>query len=419
MKKLFLFLIALCISFQINAQQKELSPILFIYDASGSMWGQLQNSTKKQIASEVLTTTVNNLPENQNIGLLVYGHNRKGDCNDIEYLVDLSNNSKEKVTSTVKGLNALGKTLLARSANMAINSLRKSKTKATIILITDGIESCDGDICDIVSKAKLEGIDFKLHIVGFGLKEGEKEQLKCAATAGDGNYYDANNANGLGDVLIEATSETVDDPEGNFSVYATKNGEPVDAWVKAIEAGTEKEIDAVRTYRDTAFLYLPPGKYTLNARPLENSKIKGTTINVESKEGEMGHQTISFDGGKVSVTTTNNGEGWDSTCRVYVQDGAFVTGSRTYGKARVLEVNADVYNIEVQALQIKGLETKYIIENVKVEPGKTIDVVHNFESGIAMIGAKSGGELVDAVVKVIEKTSNKNVASSRTYTSEN
>lgn len=418
MKNIILLFIVLCFVVQSSAQDKELSPILFIYDASGSMWGKLQNKTKKAIASDVLTTTVNNLPDNQNIGLLAYGHSKKGDCNDIEYIVDLSNSSKEKVTSTVKSLNALGKTPLARSADMAINSLRKSKTKATIILVTDGIESCDGDICDVVSKAKLEGIDFKLHIVGFGLKDGEKEQLKCAASAGDGNYYDANNADGLGEVLTEATSETVDDPKGNFSVYATKNGEPVDAWVRAFKAGTDEDVDGVRTYRDTAYLYLPLGKYSLEVRPLEGSKIKGTTVNVESKEGIIGHQTISFDGGKVSVITTNNGEGWDSTCKVKTQDGKVVTGSRTYGKPRILEVNAGVYDIAVQALIIKGLETYHVIEDVKVEPGKTIEVAHNFESGILMVGAKGGGALVDAVVNIAEETSKKNVANSRTYTSE-
>ncbi|MEW4925555.1 VWA domain-containing protein [Algibacter sp. 2305UL17-15] len=419
MKKIIILLVVLCCSVHLNAQEKELSPILFIYDASGSMWGKLQNKTKKEIAADVLTETVNNLPNNQNVGLLVYGHTKKGDCNDIEYLVDLSNNSKEKVTKAVKSINSLGKTPLARSTTMAINSLKKTKTKATIILITDGIESCDGDICDVVSKAKLEGIDFKMHVVGFGLKKGEKEQLKCAAGAGNGNYYDANNANGLGEVLTVATSETVDDPKGDFSVYATKNGKPVDAWVKAINKETNKEIDFARTYRDTSYLYLPAGKYTLQVRPLENSKIKGTTVDVESIDGIKGHQTVSFDGGKINIITTNNKEGWDSSCKVKTQEGKVVVGTRTYGKPRVIEINAGVYDITVQGLKMKGLETVYTIEDVKVESGKTVEAVHNFDSGIAMIGAKNGNTLVDALVKISDKATKKNVAGSRTYTSSN
>lgn len=418
MKKIILVLVVFCFSFQFNAQEKSPSPILFIYDASGSMWGQLNEKTKKEVAADVLTKTVNNLPNNQNVGLLVYGHRKKGDCNDIEYLVNVSNNSKDNVTQAVKSVNALGKTPLARSATMAINSLKKSKTKATIILITDGIESCDGDICDVVAKAKLDGIDFKLHIVGFGIKKGETEQLICAANTGDGKYYDVADAGSLGDVLTEATSETVDSPKGNFSIYATKNGQPVDAWVKAVKAGTDDEVDVTRTYRDTSFLSLPAGKYDLIIKPLESTRIKGTTVSVESIEGVIGHETVSFDGGKINIITTNNGEGWDCTSKVMTQSGEVVGGSRTYGRPQLVEVNAGVYDIVVAATKIKGLEIKYKIEDIKVESGKTIDATHDFKTGIAMIGVKSGATLVDAVVKLKETNSKKGVAGSRTYTSE-
>ncbi len=417
MKNFITLILAICFSLGCMGQEKDLSPILFIYDSSGSMWGKLQNNTKKEIAAQVLTTTVNTLPEGQNIGLLAYGHNRKGDCDDIEYLVDLSNNSKEKITNTVKGINALGKTPLARSTTIAINSLKTSNVKATIILITDGIESCDGNVCDVVSQAKLDGIDFKLHIVGFGLKEGEKEELKCAASAGDGNYYDANSADALAEVLHEATNETIDDPKGNFTVYATKNGAPVDAWVKAVHKKTNEEVDVVRTYRDTAYIYLPYGEYTLNVRPLENSKIKGTIVDVESKEGVIGHQTISFDGGKIRVITTNNNEGWDCTTNIKTKEGKTAGGTRTYGRPTEIELNSGVYDVTVKALKIKGLDTKYIIEDVVVKPGEVVDAIHNFESGIALIGMQQGDVLVDATVTILEKNSKKNIAGSRTYTS--
>ena len=203
------------------------SPIIFIYDASGSMWGQLQGKSKMEIASEVLATSINELPENQQLGLVAYGHREKGDCRDVETLVSMDNRSKEKIASEVKAIKPLGKTPLAYSAATVIDMLRKNGEQATIILITDGIESCDGNICDVVSEAKKEGIDFKLHIVGFGLKSNETEQLKCAAKAGDGNYYDAADAGGLSDVMPEVVTETVDKPKGNHGVYATKNGKAI------------------------------------------------------------------------------------------------------------------------------------------------------------------------------------------------
>lgn len=45
-----------------NAQEAA-SPILLIYDASGSMWQQLGGATKKALAAEVLSTAVGGFPE--------------------------------------------------------------------------------------------------------------------------------------------------------------------------------------------------------------------------------------------------------------------------------------------------------------------------------------------------------------------
>ncbi|MCB0462683.1 MAG: VWA domain-containing protein [Flavobacteriaceae bacterium] len=420
MKLLITLCCVLGLTLQTYAQQDAPSPILFIYDASGSMWGQLQGKTKKEIASDVLSTTVGNLPDNQNIGLMAYGHRKKGDCNDIEFLVNLNNNSKKEVTNAVSKMNALGKTPLARSASQAINSLKENNTKATIILITDGIESCDGNICDVVAKAKTDGIDFKLHIVGFGLKEGETEQLKCAADAGGGTYYDAADASGLSEGLIEATTQTVDEPDGNFSIYATKNGEPVDAWIKATKAGSNDAVDGSRTYRDSAWVYLPPGKYDISITPLEGTDIPGTSITVEMKEGDIKHENISFDGGTLEVTTTNNDEGWDGIVKMFdIHTGKVVANTRTYGSTKTMEVPAGKYKVTFLALAIEGVNINHEIEDVEVKAGATTPLAHNFDSGTAMIGVQtSSGELIDATVNFHEVNTKKNVAASRTYTSD-
>ena len=418
-KQLIFILCLFGFLFHSNAQELQgPSPILFIYDASGSMWGQLQGQTKKQIASDVLSTAVNNLPENQNIGLMAYGHRSKGDCQDVELLVDLNNTSKSAIHSAIKDINPLGKTPLAFSATQAIKSLQNLKTKATIILITDGIESCDGNICDVVTAAKSEGIDFKLHIVGFGLKEDETAQLKCAANAGLGKYYDAFDASGLGEVLVEATSETIDDAPGNFTVFTVKNGKPVDGLIKAYKRGSDELIDAVRTYGDTAFLSLPPGKYDFEVSALENSRIEPIFItDIQSYDDKIGHQTISFDAGKINLITLNNNVGWDCTSKVINQDGKVVGGSRTYGQAKIIEVNPGIYNVEIEGMVMNGLETVHLFKNIKVESGKTTEITHSFQTGKALLGVKSGDTLVDATINIREKNSGKQVAGGRSYTS--
>jgi Ca-activated chloride channel family protein len=334
--------------------------------------------------------------------------------------VDVETGTREGVNQSLQKIKPLGMTPLAYSALQVIDKLRSSKMKATIILVTDGIESCGGNICDVVKAAKKEGIDFRLHIIGFGLKANETEQLRCAAKEGDGRYFDAADAGGLGDVLNEATAATVDKPAGNFSLYAIKNGKPIDALVKATKTGTKEELVLARTYGDTAIFYLPAGKYTMKVVPLENSDINAISIpDVQGQEGKIVHQTVSFDGGKFKITASNNGEGWDAIVKVYEQGTRkTIASGRTYGKSPFYEVNPGLYDLEVTAMVIEGTEISYSIKNVELKAGETKNIEHDFKSGVVMIGAKSDAGMVDAIVKITDTKSKKNVASGRTYTAE-
>ncbi len=421
MKKLIILFGALFMILNTSAQtdSNNPSPLIIIYDASGSMWGQMDGKTKMEIASGVLNNTLTNLDSAQEVGLVAYGHRKKGDCKDVEFLVDFSGGKASEVNEAVGAIKPLGKTPLAYSASLVIDKLRSSKTKATIILITDGIESCNGNICDVVKAAKAEGIDFKLHIIGFGLKEGETEQLKCAAGAGEGNYYDAADAEGLASVMDEAVEQNVDKPAGNFGVYAVKNGEPIDTYVKAYKAGTDEEMGTLRTYGETRYMYLPTGTYDLVAKPLA-SDVKSIKVkNVKNVEEEMTVENISFDGGKFKVTGFNNAEGWDCMVKVKDADGNQVAGTRTYGRSKEIEVNPGEYMLTFQALVIKGLETYTETKMLTVEAGKVTEVEHIFETGVLQVYPKVGGEIIDCVVKVNEVNSGTNVVGSRSYTKGN
>lgn len=415
---ILLFLLTFsCFGNHLSAQSGN-SPILFIYDASGSMWGKLGNETKKEAAAKVLVNTVNGLESEQKIGIMAYGHRIKSDCKDVELLVGLENDSKSKVITAIENINPLGKTPLAYSAELAISKIKEAKSKTTIILVTDGIESCNGDLCEVIRLAREEGIEFKMHIVGFGLKDDETEALKCAAKQGDGNYYNAEDASQLADVLDDAINQKINDPEPNHSFYTTKNGEPVDAWIRITDKKTGKEYRATRTYQDTAKVNLPPGQYSLRINPLEGTDIAGKDMDISKTEDGPSHHTISFDGGKLEIFVTNNNEGWDATVKVKDKTTKKVVASgRTYGKAKIIEVNSGNYDIEIYPLVMKGLSLNYTFENVEVKANETKPLQYNYETGTLLIGVStSSGELVDAVAKIRDSQQNKTVASGRTYT---
>jgi Ca-activated chloride channel family protein len=112
-----------------NAQtsdQKDASQILFILDASGSMWGQIEGQNKIAIAKTVLNKLVDNLPDNTEVGLIAYGHREKGDCKDIETIVEPGPLDKALVKQKIDDLNPKGKTPITDSVLMAFDLVKAS-----------------------------------------------------------------------------------------------------------------------------------------------------------------------------------------------------------------------------------------------------------------------------------------------------
>jgi len=416
---LFTFLI-LTISPSASGQPDKAS-ILFIYDASGSMWGKLGENTKKVLASKVLKETVAHLSSDQQMGLIVYGHRTKGDCQDVELVLDLKNADHDKVTTAIDAIQPLGKTPLAYSAQLAIEQVSSQGIPTTIILITDGIESCEGDLCSVIRHAQENGIDFKLHVVGFGIKKYESQTLQCAAKNGKGNYYSAQNAEELKEALTNVMEQKIDDPVPNHSFFAFKNGVPVDALVKIRKIDEDNYLKNIRTYGDTAKIYLKEGGYLIETFIMGGSDIGRQSLQFKKSSTGKNHHSISFDGGLVSLSITNNEIGADALITAFEHSSdKQVAKKRTYGKEVVMELSPGQYDIEVKCLDIEGANLIHVFPDVKIAPNETNRLIHNYTSGTLTFGVKnSSGELVDAVLKFTDLKYDKLVFSTRTYSTAN
>ena len=236
---------------------------------------------------------------------------------------------------------------------------------------------------------------------------------------GNGEYYDAADSEGLADVLQDATSATIDEPMGNFSVLATMNGENIDAVVNIVSPVTGQREAHLRTYRDTGYVYIKTGVYDVMVQPLENSDLLSQVItDVVCHPDSANHLTVSFDAARLNVYATNNGEGWDATVRVRSAiHGEQIAAGRTYGEVEGFDIDPGTYNIELLALNMKGTQLKHTWKYVDIASGDTLNLAHNYESGVLKVGARKGNTLVDAIVSIIEIESNTTVDSKRTYTS--
>ncbi|THB80634.1 MAG: VWA domain-containing protein [Desulfobacteraceae bacterium] len=185
------------------------SELLFILDCSGSMWGRVDNQPKINAAKSVLTELLDQVPEEMEIGLLVYGHRRKKDCGDIELVAGLGS-PKENLFAALSRLNAKGKTPIESALIETTEVFKSQNSEKTAILISDGIETCGGDPCTTLDDLKKQGINITVHVVGFQVDTQAAAQLNCIAEKGDGRYFTADSTEDLAKALMDIKQNLVE-----------------------------------------------------------------------------------------------------------------------------------------------------------------------------------------------------------------
>ncbi len=190
-------LLALTLLFSLSAYGAEMPEVIFILDGSGSMWGSAGKIRKIEAAKEVMAKVVPSLPKEVGVGLTVYGHRRKGDCGDVEIMIPSGSTDRAGLLAKVQGISPKGMTPIAAAVKMVAEELKRREAETTIVLVSDGIETCDKDPCGVIKGLKGSGIKFILHVVGFGVDQKGKEQLTCLSDAGGGKYIQATDAGSL------------------------------------------------------------------------------------------------------------------------------------------------------------------------------------------------------------------------------
>lgn len=196
-------------SFVMAQQAPPPARVIIVFDASGSMAGEIEGRPKIEVAKEVVAGIVSGIDSKVELGLMAYGHRKKGDCADIELLVPPAAASAETVLSKLAGLNPIGKTPLTAAVMEAAEHLRYTEEKASVILVSDGEETCDKDPCTIATQLEAAGLDFTCHVIGFALKPGESVGLECLAKQTGGLYLPADSAAGLTSALQETLKQVM------------------------------------------------------------------------------------------------------------------------------------------------------------------------------------------------------------------
>jgi Ca-activated chloride channel family protein len=227
---------------------------IIVLDASGSMWGQIDGRAKLEIAREALGTVLSEMPPESELGLMAYGHREKGSCSDIELVVPPATGTAQAITDAANAMKFLGKTPLTEAVRQAAGELKSTEAKATVILITDGIETCEADPCALGAELESSGVDFTAHVVGFGLTDEEGKAVACLAENTGGKYIQASDASQLMDAL--KTTVVVAEPEPAPEPEPVALAENVDPAAYLVEGGAELDD---RIIQDVVFTFTALG----------------------------------------------------------------------------------------------------------------------------------------------------------------
>jgi hypothetical protein len=162
---------------------------------------------------------------------------------------------KPALSAAIEDINPKGKTPITRSLRAAVDILRTEEGTSTVVLVSDGEETCDPDPCAAPRELMGTGVDFVVHVIGFDVNDEQRAQLECIADAGGGRYFTAANAEDLEFAARTATMVSVEEPaSGEGRVW-------IDEPAIAAPGGTVTvHFDAAPTFHDNAWVGVVPSE---------------------------------------------------------------------------------------------------------------------------------------------------------------
>lgn len=204
-----------------------LQRILFILDASNSMNGRWESGTKMTVATKLLSELMDSLQgaPNLELALRVYGHQHSflpvQNCEDTKLEIPFAKDNQTKIISKMKLIRPKGTTPIAQTLEKVAGDFPScTNCRNVVILITDGIEECDGDPCKISQALQSQGIIVKPFVIGIGLDPMFMETFSCV-----GKYFDASNEKVFKQVIGAVISQAMNTTTAQINLL-NKYGQP-------------------------------------------------------------------------------------------------------------------------------------------------------------------------------------------------
>lgn len=285
--------------------------ILFIFDDSYSMYAPWNSNIKIEVAKQVMGEFLDSLKSlpNLELALRCYGHTTffkpERNCKDskLEVPFGAAKLNSLKIKKRIQQLEPLGTTPIAYSLGESVNDFTPCSTcRNIVILITDGIEECNGNPCEVSLQLQKKGIFLRPFVIGVGLDVKFADVFACM-----GKFYDVSNEANFKDVLKLVLTEAISETTVEVDLLdILKKPTETDVDMTFYEAGTNtvkyNYLHTINHRGNPDTLVLDPDiKYDLTVHTIPPQEKKNITIvkgkhNIIAVDAPQGFLRLELDG---------------------------------------------------------------------------------------------------------------------------
>ncbi len=169
MRRVFIVILLLLCG-AVQAQQPEKTRLLLIMDCSNSMWDHWQSNSKIKVTQQVLLSFLDSISKQHDVdvALRVFGHLNK-DQFGTRLEVPFGSDNIYQLQSKIKTLVPQGGCTAAAALTDALSDFPATGSSRNLILIiTDGMDDCDAEICDVARQVQLSGVVVQTFVLCIG-----------------------------------------------------------------------------------------------------------------------------------------------------------------------------------------------------------------------------------------------------------
>lgn len=391
----------------------KIDALAIVLDYSNSMNDETTDGKRKiDVAKQRVSALLGAIREGLDVTVLVYGH--RGEprpCQAVEVIRDLSpltEDGRAQLIRDIQQRRAVAKTPIALALRTAGDVLATQDARCGLILISDGMETCDGDpTAEAAALANNLNVTFG-RVIGFDVDDEGRDQLQATAAAMQGEYLSASSAEEFDQVIEDVQGELVHATEPPAIVRTASAISAIIVEPLTIE-GFPK-LEEVSVYQ--------PGRGNPNSSVGRNRVAKidrfGNPFPVTAGDYELWYKAkgvsywvklteVTIAQQETATVTTNRFVGALSLPKPGLPGLGALEGISVYeqGHYRSPAQSATEYGAPLLVLpgkkyevvlKLEGADPVQVANEVAVEPGRLVVIGEEQEENDPFAGAESGNE---------------------------